>query len=300
MKKILTILLILSGFHANAMTVIRDTINVGSIYTGDSINITLPIENKTTRKVNIRKLYWTKSPNFSDVLTNSNLIPAYSKKKLKFVVTNSQGANRMFTKKLVVVTDEFVHRVVINGEFLAKKSITDKIILEAVKRKEHHYRPDTVAEIEKVDILNEEKSIEEPTKPDSFSSEFSKTDSVVIIATEYLGTPYVWGGCTPDGFDCSGYVRYVYQRVDHKLSRTSRSQATEGIMIPFSDAQPGDLIFFEGRRKNGVVGHVGIVVFVDNTSIAFIHSSTNRGVSLAETTNNYFNSRILGIRRVLN
>lgn len=299
MKKFIVIALIFSCTQLWGMTVIRDTINVGSIYKGDSININLPIINKTTKKLIIRKLYWTRNPNFSEIVDYSKLIPAYSRGNLNFVVTNTSGSNRIFSKKLVVVTDEIVHRVVINGEFLSKESIMDKILEEAVKRKERLHLEDTFHQQKEVDILNKEVPIVNVEQKDTTRRIYSRTDSIIIVATEYLGTPYVYGGCTPGGFDCSGYVRHVFNQVDYKLPRTSRSQAKEGILIPYADAKPGDLIFFEGRKKNGVVGHVGIIVYVDAVSLAFIHSSVSRGVSLAETSNSYFNSRLLAIRRVL-
>ena len=70
------------------------------------------------------------------------------------------------------------------------------------------------------------------------------------IALRYIGVPYVYGGTTPDGFDCSGFTQYVYAQVGISLPRTSDAQRYAGVVVPASQAQPGDLIWSPG--------HVGI------------------------------------------
>lgn len=81
------------------------------------------------------------------------------------------------------------------------------------------------------------------------------SDEVVDYALRFLGTPYVWGGTTPDGFDCSGYVRYVYAHFGVYLPRTSREQSQVGQTVNLAEAQPGDLVFFHNP-----VSHVGIYI----------------------------------------
>jgi peptidoglycan DL-endopeptidase CwlO len=80
------------------------------------------------------------------------------------------------------------------------------------------------------------------------SPEFGAT--VLAIAARYAGTPYVYGGVTPAGFDCSGYTRYVYAQVGIDLPRTSSEQRAATRRISRSEARPGDLVF--------IPGHVGI------------------------------------------
>ena len=80
----------------------------------------------------------------------------------------------------------------------------------------------------------------------------SRYGGVVGIAMRYLGVPYVWGGASPSGFDCSGLTMYVYAQVGVSLPHSSYAQYGMGVAVSRSDLQPGDLVFFYG------LGHVGI------------------------------------------
>jgi cell wall-associated NlpC family hydrolase len=85
---------------------------------------------------------------------------------------------------------------------------------------------------------------------------------VVAEAQQFLGVPYVWGGSSPQGFDCSGLVQYVYGQLGVNLPRTSEEQATAGTAVDgLADAQPGDLLFFAGSDGTAASpGHVGIYI----------------------------------------
>lgn len=82
-------------------------------------------------------------------------------------------------------------------------------------------------------------------------------ENILSKAQGYIGVPYVWGGSTPSGFDCSGLVQDVYRSVGINLPRTSAQQATQGTAIAVSDAQPGDLLFWD---RDGQVYHVAIYI----------------------------------------
>jgi len=82
----------------------------------------------------------------------------------------------------------------------------------------------------------------------------SQYGGVVGIAMQYLGTPYVWAGSSPGGFDCSGLVAYVYAQVGVSLPHNAAAQYGYGTPVAYSDLQPGDLVFFSG------LGHVGIYI----------------------------------------
>jgi len=85
----------------------------------------------------------------------------------------------------------------------------------------------------------------------------------VQVGLKYVGVPYVWGGTTPAGFDCSGLTQYVYREIGISIPRTSRSQFQAGSHIPADRLDllaPGDLVFFGYGGDSGRVHHVGIYV----------------------------------------
>ncbi len=100
-------------------------------------------------------------------------------------------------------------------------------------------------------------SVSSSTSSSSSSSSNASGQALVATAKKYLGTKYVWGGSSPSGFDCSGFVQYVCAQNGISVPRTSRDQAKVGVAVSKSDLQPGDLLFF---AKNGVVHHVGIYI----------------------------------------
>jgi cell wall-associated NlpC family hydrolase len=79
-------------------------------------------------------------------------------------------------------------------------------------------------------------------------------DRVVSVAMSYIGTPYVWGGSQPGGFDCSGLVMYAYAQLGVSLPHSSYAMWNMGVPVPEDQLQPGDLVFFNG------LGHVGLYV----------------------------------------
>lgn len=125
---------------------------------------------------------------------------------------------------------------------------------------------------------------------------------IVDYAKTFIGTRYRRGSKGPSAFDCSGFTSYVFRNFDLSLGASSRVQATQGEAITLSDARPGDLVFFSGRRAGKTVGHVGIVVSVgDDGSVKFIHAATSRGVRIdTYPDGGYYSRRFHCIRRVIN
>jgi cell wall-associated NlpC family hydrolase len=84
---------------------------------------------------------------------------------------------------------------------------------------------------------------------------------VVSFAMQFIGTPYVWGGASPGGFDCSGYTQYVYRQFGLSLPHSAAGQYSQrfGAFIDRASLQPGDIVFFANTYKRGI-SHVGIYV----------------------------------------
>ena len=131
-----------------------------------------------------------------------------------------------------------------------------------------------------------------PGETPAVSGELAK--SVVALAKENLGVPYVYGGTSPEGFDCSGLVYYCFLKSGVKLNRTATGQYQQGSYVEKSALQPGDLVFFvsPGTRS---IGHVGIYIG-DNE---FIHASTgSRKIMVSDLTSSYYVTNYYGARRI--
>ena len=111
---------------------------------------------------------------------------------------------------------------------------------------------------------------------------------VVGIAMRYLGTPYVWGGASPAGFDCSGFVMYVYSQVGVSLPHSSYAQYGYGSAVSSGDLQAGDLVFFDG------LGHVGIYIGGGQ----FIHAPHTGDVVKISSISGWYASTFVGARRL--
>jgi cell wall-associated NlpC family hydrolase len=81
---------------------------------------------------------------------------------------------------------------------------------------------------------------------------------VIASAKEHLGVPYLWGGTTPKGFDCSGFLQYVFKQHGIPLPRVSKDQARAGVAVSPADARPGDLVAFDNSRSRAGIDHIGM------------------------------------------
>lgn len=122
----------------------------------------------------------------------------------------------------------------------------------------------------------------------------SKADKIIATAKKYIGVPYVWGGESPSGFDCSGFVQYVFKVHGISLNRTTETQYKHGSYVSKSNLKPGDLVFFQNTYRAGI-SHVGI--YIGNGQ--FIHASSSKGVTISNLSSSYYTSHYYGARRVL-
>ncbi len=141
-------------------------------------------------------------------------------------------------------------------------------------------------------------SVPEGARKKTASGDVSRRSSFAISILDqvdrYLDVPYLWGGTTAKGMDCSGLVGTVYRKaVNFDLPRRARDMFRSGTPIAPEDLEFGDLVFFETQGSR-VVSHVGIYLG-DRT---FVHASTKKGVSIAELDSDYYRRRFLGARRV--
>jgi len=129
----------------------------------------------------------------------------------------------------------------------------------------------------------------------------SLQNELIGYSRKFIGKPYRYAGKGPGSFDCSGFTSFVFRKFGYKLNSSSGGQERQFPAIRRrEDLQKGDLVFFEGRRGDGIVGHVGIVTETrrDGT-FRFIHASTNFGVIVSSSTEPYYASRYLRGGRVL-
>ena len=132
-----------------------------------------------------------------------------------------------------------------------------------------------------------------PAKPPA-AADAEPPSAVLQTALEFLGIPYRNGGSDPSGFDCSGFVQYVFARHGTPLPREVRTQYQHGQTIDLDDVKPGDLVFFETVSRGA--SHVGIAL----GNGRFVHAPSSRGVVRVEPyTASYWARRFVGARRVV-
>lgn len=123
----------------------------------------------------------------------------------------------------------------------------------------------------------------------------SAGERVVQIAEQFLGLPYVYGGSTPAGFDCSGFTSYVFKQLGYDLYRSSYQQIDNGVPVSKSELQPGDLLLFK-RQGASRIHHVGI--YVGNGMM--IHSpQTGDVIKYTSIVTGYYNNCYYAARRIV-
>jgi cell wall-associated NlpC family hydrolase len=130
-------------------------------------------------------------------------------------------------------------------------------------------------------------------------------DSIVRFALAQLGTNYCYAGSSPTtGFDCSGFVRFVFARFEVEMPHSTTLLLDVGRPVPRAQARPGDIIVFTGTAAGSTTpGHAGIVISASGeTPLRFVHSSSARresGVKISQVEGSGYEQRFMQVRRVL-
>lgn len=116
---------------------------------------------------------------------------------------------------------------------------------------------------------------------------------LVAYAKSFLGYPYVYGGTSPSGFDCSGFVQYVFAHFGYTINRTATAQLANGYAVSYDAMQPGDIVYF---GYGSTASHVGI--YIGNGQ--FIHAqNSSTGVVISSLSETYYASRFLTAHRII-
>ena len=133
------------------------------------------------------------------------------------------------------------------------------------------------------------KQVISPDLPATTSaSEESRNATAARLATRYLGAPYVWAGGSPSGFDCSGLVMYAFGQVGVAIPHNAAQQFRLGTPVDRDRLVPGDVVFFNQLRHNGIYLGDG----------RFVHSAKPGGVKIARLDDDWFRTRWVGARRL--
>lgn len=170
----------------------------------------------------------------------------------------------------------------------AKKESSTKAITTSVKQQK---KPTTQGKPATVQVKH--KVTNHTAKPLRTVPVSGNVKEILTYANTFTGVPYKFGGTTPAGFDCSGYIRHVFQKVGVQLPRQADEQYTVGKKVEKQNLQPGDLVFFETYEPG--VSHSGIYIGDGQ----FISATSSSGVAVADIDDSYWGPRYVGAKRVL-
>ena len=127
----------------------------------------------------------------------------------------------------------------------------------------------------------------------STTAQAASVSDLTATASKYIGVPYVYGGTTASGLDCSGFTKLVFKQLGYEINRTAAAQYKQGTSVSKSNLQAGDLVFF---NTIGGVSHVGISL----GGSKFIHAGSSTGVTVADINSSYWGKKYIGAKRVAN
>ena len=192
-------------------------------------------------------------------------------------------------KKLLILT------LILNGllfsknQFIIKNRDGTVAKNKKIRHKKNAFFNDLVSEQKR--LLAELKKIKSKKK-----YKYSK-NKILSNAKKHLGGKYVWGGTKPTGFDCSGYVQYLYRKEGVTLPRTAYAQSKVGSYVTRDKLQKGDLLFFLTNKKRNIpITHVGLYLGNDK----FIHAaSRKKGIIISSLSKSKYNRLYIKAKRII-
>lgn len=134
-----------------------------------------------------------------------------------------------------------------------------------------------------------------PDKNALFTDEQKLLASVIDFSKKYIGSPYKYGGTSSNGFDCSGFVYFLFNSYDIKIPRIPTEMAKISDKIEYKNIRPGDLVYFKGSNINSMdIGHVALVTEITDKGFKMIHSTSSKGVLINDIEQyDYWKTRYL-------
>lgn len=128
------------------------------------------------------------------------------------------------------------------------------------------------------------------------AAQSNKGQEIADYALTFVGYPYVYGGSSPRGFDCSGFTSYIFSQFGYSINRTASNQLDNGTAVSMGELQPGDLVMFRKSGSSSRASHVGIYIGGGQ----FVHASTSTvGVIVSSLSEAYYTSGFVGGRRIV-
>jgi len=177
------------------------------------------------------------------------------------------------------------------------KGWVHKDFLKVITQKEQDALTARKTEQERTTVATESVTQSAEIIAPSVNNTSTTSDQVIEYAKKFLGTRYVYGGSSPSGFDCSGFVCYVYKNFGISVNRSSASMASNGVYVAKSNLKSGDLVFFDTNMQ-GIISHVGI--YIGNGQFIQSASGSAMKVIISSLSEANYSRQYVTARRVLN